>query len=67
MMRWLRRLLPTSEKQLASKIANEALRLLREQQLDCVCGNYDDVSQKIHTAVLHAARDVLKEAQVTAG
>ncbi len=48
-----------NEKRLAAAIANEALRLLREQGLDCVGGGYDDVSQKIHTAVLHAARDVL--------
>jgi hypothetical protein len=46
--------------ELAAEIANEALRLLREQGLDCVGGGYHDVSQKIHTAVLHAARDVLK-------
>lgn len=55
-----------SKKDLAAIIANEALKLLREQGLDCVAGGYYDVSKKIHTAVLHAARDVLKEAKVTA-
>jgi hypothetical protein len=55
----------STEKKLAAAIANEALRLLRQQGLDCVCGGYDDVSDKIHTAILHAARDILREADVT--
>jgi hypothetical protein len=54
-----------AEKRLASAIANEALRLLREQGLDCVGGGYDDVSQKIHTAILHAARAILRTAHNT--
>jgi hypothetical protein len=48
-----------SDKKKASTIANKALRELRRQGLDCVSGGYDDVSQKIHTAILHAARDAL--------
>ncbi len=51
------------EKHVAAAIANRALRALRARNLDCVRGGSDDVSQQIHTAILHAARDQLKNHQ----
>lgn len=46
---------------LAADVANRVLQALREQKLDCVRGGRSDVSQQIHTAVLHTTRDVLEE------
>jgi hypothetical protein len=45
---------------IAARIADDTLRRLTEQGLDCVGGGYYDVSQKIHTAALHAARDAIE-------
>lgn len=46
----------------AARIANKVLETLRGKGLDCVSGSQQyDVSREIHTAVLFAARDILRK------
>lgn len=45
----------------AARIADKVLETLRAKGLDCVSGSRQyDVSRDIHTAVLFAARDILR-------
>lgn len=45
---------------MAGEIANDVIRRLREQHLDCVGkGNYYDVSGRIHDAVFYSVLDAI--------